>query len=300
MKKILLSIIFCLSICGFTFAQSPYPELDKIKQIKLLESTREDVKRIFADYPFSLDDFVPADNATIHIEYSTGNCSDKDEEWNIPQDIVTQITLVFRSPLKPEVLGVDLSKLIKEKQFKNLEKAFVYHNKSEGIAYDVDQGEIEGITFKPGKENYRLLCDKENVRKYYSSKSWFYEKLKDRLYDGDFFPFAHVTDLTLSVTEITANCSVGDLSPTKSCSDDPKIVVETTGGSTNPTDVLTYKYEISAGLIIGRGKIVTWDLSGVKPGTYRISAGVDNGCGICGRTMTKTVVVKECSDCQPK
>jgi hypothetical protein len=41
---------------------------------------------------------------------------------------------------------------------------------------------------------------------------------------------------------------------------------------------------------------VKWDLSGVYPGSYTIAAGVDDGCGICGKTQTKTVTVAA-SDC---
>ena len=38
-------------------------------------------------------------------------------------------------------------------------------------------------------------------------------------------------------------------------------------------------------------------MSGVRPGSYTITAGVDDGCGICGETKTQTVEVKECPDC---
>ena len=56
-------------------------------------------------------------------------------------------------------------------------------------------------------------------------------------------------------------------------------------------DVLTYNYTISGGRIIGTGANVRWDLNRVQPGTYTITAGVDDGCGICGKTMTQSIVV---------
>lgn len=62
-------------------------------------------------------------------------------------------------------------------------------------------------------------------------------------------------------------------------------------------DVLTYNYTVSGGRIVGQGANVTWDLSGVRPGTYTVTVGVDDGCGVCGKTMTKTIEVKEC-DCE--
>jgi hypothetical protein len=67
-----------------------------------------------------------------------------------------------------------------------------------------------------------------------------------------------------------------------------------TEASDPENDYLTYIYFVSGGRIIGKGKNVVWDLSGVEPGTYKITAGVDDGCGICGKTVTKYVTVIEC------
>ena len=57
-------------------------------------------------------------------------------------------------------------------------------------------------------------------------------------------------------------------------------------------DILTYNYTVTGGRVIGTGANVKWDLTGVGPGTYSITAGVDDGCGLCGATVTRTVVVK--------
>lgn len=57
-------------------------------------------------------------------------------------------------------------------------------------------------------------------------------------------------------------------------------------------DVLTYNYTVSGGKIIGIGAEVIWDLSNALIGRYTITAGVDDGCGICGATKTKTVTAK--------
>src|SRR5262249_42518836 len=58
-------------------------------------------------------------------------------------------------------------------------------------------------------------------------------------------------------------------------------------------DVLTYSYTISGGRIIGTGANVSWNLDGAMPGTYTITAAVDDGCGLCGAKVTKTVAVLE-------
>jgi len=43
-----------------------------------------------------------------------------------------------------------------------------------------------------------------------------------------------------------------------------------------------------------KGGTAIWDLSEVAPGTYKITAAVDNGCGPCGKTETKEVRVLAC------
>lgn len=118
-------------------------------------------------------------------------------------------------------------------------------------------------------------------------------------------PPASVEDIILSETEIF-------ISKTQS------IQIHTIPNNPN-NDVLDYGYVVSGGKIVAvdetdTNKIsvrtdnnitfytaknykasakVIWDLSGVKPGTYTITAAVDDGCGFCGLTKTKTIIVKE-------
>lgn len=91
-------------------------------------------------------------------------------------------------------------------------------------------------------------------------------------------PVANVEDLILSEVEIL-------ISKTQT------IQIHTIAKDPE-NDLLTYSYVVSVGKIIGKGEKVIWDLSGVKPGTYTITAAVDDGCGFCGKTQTKTVIVK--------
>ncbi len=37
------------------------------------------------------------------------------------------------------------------------------------------------------------------------------------------------------------------------------------------------------------------DLTGSPAGTYTITAGVDDGCGVCGKTQTSTIIVEDCN-----
>lgn len=111
-------------------------------------------------------------------------------------------------------------------------------------------------------------------------------------------PFANVDSVTLSSTEIVIPCPPGTIQREGArCPEGSTITVGTRASSNDPTDVLTYNYTVSGGRIVGSGANVTWDLSGVRPGTYTITAGADNGCGVCGTTKTETITVRQCEGC---
>jgi hypothetical protein len=108
--------------------------------------------------------------------------------------------------------------------------------------------------------------------------------------------FADVTNLELSETRVTGRCQPG-FQPREgtTCSDDMAVDVRTTAVDPE-NDVLTYNYTVSGGRIVGQGANVSWDLTGAAPGTYTITAGVDDSCGVCGKTQTRTIEVATC-DC---
>jgi hypothetical protein len=106
---------------------------------------------------------------------------------------------------------------------------------------------------------------------------------------------ANVDALNLSGTVITIPCPPGQHA-TGACPDNATITVSTVAHDPE-NDVLTYNYTVSGGRIVGTGANVSWDLGGVQPGTYTITSGVDDGCGVCGATKTQTVTVANCSSC---
>ena len=110
--------------------------------------------------------------------------------------------------------------------------------------------------------------------------------------------FANVTNLSVSETRVTIPCEAGYV-PREgtTCSSDMSTNVTTTAVDPE-NDVLTYNYTVSGGRVVGSGANVSWDLTGVNPGTYTITAGVDDGCGVCGETKTQTITVEKC-DCVP-
>ena len=107
---------------------------------------------------------------------------------------------------------------------------------------------------------------------------------------------ANVDSVDLSATVITLPCRPGYRSKSGACNDN-KMVDVATKASDPENDVLTYNYTVSGGRVIGAGANVQWDLSNAQAGTYTITTGVDDGCGVCGKTDTKTIKVEECPDC---
>lgn len=102
--------------------------------------------------------------------------------------------------------------------------------------------------------------------------------------------FADVTNIDLDKSELRLKKREEPDKPTAYY--DLRTIV-TVSAEDPEQDVLTYNYTVSGGRIVGTGAKVTWDLSGVQAGTYTITAGVDDGCGICGKTMTTSVTITE-------
>ncbi|CAN5470115.1 hypothetical protein BH10ACI3_BH10ACI3_11650 [soil metagenome] len=108
---------------------------------------------------------------------------------------------------------------------------------------------------------------------------------------------ANVDSVNLNMTVITLPCAPGFKSKSGACNDTGKTIEVATKASDPENDVLTYNYTVSGGRINGTGANVQWDLSSAQPGTYTITTGVDDGCGVCGKTNTQTIKVQECPDC---
>ena len=106
-------------------------------------------------------------------------------------------------------------------------------------------------------------------------------------------PTVTVTSSTSRVT-LAANCPEGQ-QPNPNCTP-TSTSVQLTANATDPDgDTLLYTWTTTGGRITGDGANVTWDLSGVQPGTYTANVEVDDGCG-CIAFSSATVTVDAC-DC---
>lgn len=299
MKKTILLLLLILSANVFAFAKkSPLAELFQVRQIKLLYNTRADVRRILADYKSDsnvddeddFSDYFSNENVRIEVTYSSGNCSEDEDFWNAPKHTVASINVDFKDSPKLKKIGYNVSDFMKEQKYDKSFETFVYHNKSRGIAFEVDEGEVEWINYFPPANSRFKLCDNEDAREFYSKESWFRKKLEERT--GEIVCHsANVENLILSTTELTAACET-DFAKNENCAVGAMNILVLTTAVDGDNDPLTYQYTVSGGKIVGEGARVSWDVSGLKPGSYTITAAVDDGCGFCGMTRTETLTVK--------
>ena len=289
MKRFLILGLFVISLTTVAAGQWHRMTLERVRTIKLLESTRDDVKRILAEYEASDDEYhsqeFSIENVTVEVSYASGVCSDDADErdfseiWRVPEWRVTRIDITSDDPIRLEDISVDLSKLTREQPDKNDPEGFLLYSKALGLIVETSEDGVEKITFVPTQSDSKNLCSNTTTaKKFYSSNTKLIESgIVNRNVGDANFP-ANVTALELSATEV------------RTLSDRQISVVTTASDAEN--DVLTYNYTVSGGVIRGIGAKVVWDLTTVKPGAYMITAGVDDGCGICGNTITKSVTVK--------
>ena len=83
---------------------------------------------------------------------------------------------------------------------------------------------------------------------------------------------AKIKQLLLDKTELVAACPVGRLKRVRCPSGNCNVSVTTVAALSYEGGTFTYKYKVSDGKIIGSGERVVWDVSGLKPGKYEITA----------------------------
>ncbi len=106
---------------------------------------------------------------------------------------------------------------------------------------------------------------------------------------------APTVTVTASQAALTLPCREGFRSLT--CTPSNPSSVQLTANANDPDgDTLLYTWSTTGGRITGDGPNVTWDLSGVTPGSYTATVEVDDGCG-CIAFSTTTVDATECTDC---
>ena len=103
--------------------------------------------------------------------------------------------------------------------------------------------------------------------------------------------------ISSSSASITLPCPAGTSST--ECTPSSSRSVDLTANASDPdNDTLLYTWSVTGGRLTGDGRTVSWDLSGVNPGTYTASVEVNDGNAHTANSST-TVTVAECTRCVP-
>jgi len=289
MRELLLLLLFSTLVVS-SFAQIKLPILDKLKSIKLLTSTSEDVEKLLVADSFDYSSSSEFYRQTFYMEdsvvtawYARGTCDQKELEWNdwnVPKWSVTNVSVMPKQDYLLKDVSIDISKFRRERTDWHRKGFFIYFDKSSGRAIGVEHNRIVGIYFFPSRGEHSKLCDDKAVRSYYASSRWIRPPLEVSESDWkkaiiDYNDPANVRDVR--ITQLKTSVNQFEI---ETIAEDPE------------NDVLTYVYKVSAGKIVGSGARVVWDLSDVSPGSYTLGVGADDGCGICGEIVTKSVTIK--------
>ena len=208
-------------MCCSAFAQSSLSELDKVKGIKLLESNRDNVRKILGDYESDDSDYddyrqnFSTDNVHIVVTFSKGDCSDSSAYWNVAEWVATKVKITPQETIKSS--DFNFSNFTKETPDEESPETYNYLDENSGIVFEVDDEEIQRIILYPPKNQNGFLCSNENTEQVYSS----HKRMVDLMLEEPVCVLinrpADVTDLLLSADEITISC--GNSTKTEKCRD---------------------------------------------------------------------------------
>ncbi|HKZ79629.1 MAG TPA: hypothetical protein VJ124_15245 [Pyrinomonadaceae bacterium] len=80
------------------------------------------------------------------------------------------------------------------------------------------------------------------------------------------------------------------------CADEDYTVRLKANANSTKGNPISYRWRTTGGRIIGEGAIVSWDLSGLTPGSYRASVDIETGDGDvhCEAFSSTTILINEC------
>lgn len=165
MMKIIIvccGILIILCCNHLTFAQTP-DWYSQIKKIKILKSNRNEVIKMFGE-PNNVNDkhyiSYKYDDYSLSIEFSSGLCeATKEEGWNVPEFVVTDIFIQLYKKINYQELNLKLDKLVKE-EISDVPGAFIYYDYVKGESYNINsKGLLGSISLTPKKKDKHLFCE---------------------------------------------------------------------------------------------------------------------------------------------
>lgn len=161
MKLRSILFILCLTLAFSISVRSQGDTFERLKNIKVMSSTREDVEKVVGTGENRENrTLYHYENETIRIVYSDGDCIG---EWLAPKDTVVKISIHFLDHRK-------LSELTRKVKLKKLRVSDtydmlggkIYHDDENGIEYDVNiiEKTWSSITYYPSIKYSSFKCKK--------------------------------------------------------------------------------------------------------------------------------------------
>lgn len=159
MRKTINVFIVIFTLFTLTGDSTGQTLLEKIRQIKVLESTLQDAENLFGksdEKNFQkVYYYEQIKEGNLILGYSSGNCSSRQNEgWNVPENTIIRILFYPAKKKSFSALGIDKKKLKKVYD----ESYQIYSNEDEGVTYEVQSGKVKSIEYNPTSKYDYLKC----------------------------------------------------------------------------------------------------------------------------------------------
>jgi len=148
--------------CCLTLTLANSARAQEWRNIVPLQSTREDVERLFGPAEKSYGVVYELKAGNLSVEYSTGFCGgDKQRGWNVPEDVVISYLFSPKVKQRPADIKLDLKKFKKVKDL-HVGGVYYYRNVEEGITYTIQGGKVDYVEYYPPARFRYLICGDES------------------------------------------------------------------------------------------------------------------------------------------
>lgn len=162
----LFAVLFFLSISAL--GQTP-AWFDKMKQVRLLADSYDDVVKIFGmpedgTAEKELAEYFPVKGGRVFVSFTSGECVVTDYSggqpigWKVPQWTVDMVDFWPDKPFSPKKFKIDPTGFKKFK-IEDSRNAYTYENDETGMHYAVNSnGKIESVSLYPPANLHHLHC----------------------------------------------------------------------------------------------------------------------------------------------
>ena len=147
-----------LFLCGLILIAVPNASAQQWRKIVPLKSTRADIERLLGPNDKSYGVDYELTDGVVSIEYSSGPCrKERQGGWNVPEGVV--ISFSFSAKNKQRETDLKLNRRKFRRVIDTHTGGITYYiNERDGITYEIQQGQVDGVEYYPPKKYAHLYC----------------------------------------------------------------------------------------------------------------------------------------------